>query len=302
MTAAARMPRVPNPTPAVLPPASRPPAVVRSYGLSDRGRVRDANEDCFVIAELVRTLTVRRASLPHVPSTSGCHRGYVLLVADGVGGHQAGEVASDLTARAIEEFLLNTLRRFTNLKPDEEQVALRDLQAALLQADARIFAEAACHPEWRGMGATLTLAFVAGWRLFVAHAGDTRCYLFSAGQLRQLTRDHTMTAEMVRSGILVPADQARHPWRHVVTNLLGGSEPGVRVELHSLDLRPGDTILLCSDGLTEMVPDEAVAAALADEADPRAACERLVREANVRGGRDNITAVVAHVAEPGGEL
>jgi protein phosphatase len=270
--------------------------VVHSYGLSDRGRVRDSNEDCFVIAELVRTLTVRHANHPHAPSTSGCHRGHVFLVADGVGGKQAGEVASDLTARAVEEFLLNTLRRFTNLKPDEEQVALRDLQAALLRADARIFEEAADHPEWRGMGATLTLAFVAGWRLFVAHAGDTRCYLFSAGELRQLTRDHTMTAEMVRSGILTPAEQARHPWRHVVTNLLGGSEPGVRVELHTLDLHPGDTILLCSDGLTDMVSDAAIAAALRDEPDPRPACERLVAEANWQGGRDNVTAVVARVA------
>ena len=115
-----------------------------------------------------------------------------MLVADGVGGKQAGEVASDLTARAIEEFLLNTLRRFTNLKPDEEQVALRDLQAALYRADARIFEEAAGHPEWRGMGATLTLAFIAGWRLFVAHAGDSRCYLFSAGKLRQRQRQRRL--------------------------------------------------------------------------------------------------------------
>jgi serine/threonine protein phosphatase PrpC len=100
---------------------------------------------------------------------------------------------------------------------------------------------------------------------------------------------------MVRRGILSRDDQARHPWRHVVTNILGGDEPGVRVELHSVDLHPGDVILLCSDGLTEMVPEETIAAVVRGEADPRRACERLVEEANRRGGGDNVTAVVAHV-------
>jgi protein phosphatase len=285
-----------GPTPARGPsPSPRPPLAVRSYGLSDRGRVRETNEDCFVIAELVRTLNVHHANLPHAPSTHGCHRGHVFLVADGVGGNRAGEIASGLGARTVEEFLLDTLRRFTNLKPDEEQVALRDLQAALHRADSRIFEEAAGHPEWRGMGTTLTLAFVVGRRLFVAHAGDSRCYLFSAGELRQLTQDHTITAEMVRRGLLTRDGQARHPWRHVVTNILGGDEPGVRVELHSLDLHPGDVILLCSDGLTEMVPEEAIAAVVREEADPRRACERLVEEANRRGGEDNVTVIVAHV-------
>jgi protein phosphatase len=145
------------------------------------------------------------------------------------------------------------------------------------------------------MGTTLTLAFVVNWRLFVAHAGDSRCYLFSGGKLRQLTQDHTMTAELVRHGVLARGDQARHPWRHVVTNLIGGTEPGVRVELHGLDLRPDDVILLCSDGLTEMVTDETIAAVLWEEPDPRPACELLVAEANARGGRDNVTVIVARV-------
>jgi len=216
------------------------------------------------------------------------------LVADGVGGNQAGEVASGVSVISIEEFLLNTLKRFSNLQASEEQGALRDLQNALLQADSRIFEETAKHPEWRGMGTTLTMAFAVNWRLFVAHAGDSRCYLYSGGRLQQLTQDHTITAEMVRRGIMSPQNQRDSPWRNVVTNFLGGSKRGVQAELHSLDLHVGDVVLLCSDGLTEMVPEEHIAAILAEENDPRSACERLVSEANKRGGKDDITAIVAH--------
>jgi protein phosphatase len=296
MTADTVVTRSRPPAPAAGVRAYRPRLALRSYGLTDRGRVRDANEDGFVIAELARTLTVRQASPPHAPSTSGCHRGYVLMVADGVGGNQAGEVASDLVVRSVEDFLLNTLRRFTDLRADDEQVAVRDLRAALARADARLFEEADARPDWRGMGTTLTLAFVADGRAFVAHAGDSRCYLYSDRRLHQVTRDHTMTADMAEAGLIPPADLPGHPWRHVVTNLLGGHEPGVRAEVHRLELLPGDVLLLCSDGLTDMVPDEAVAAALEEEPDPRAACERLVAEANRGGGKDNITVVVARVS------
>jgi protein phosphatase len=134
---------------------------------------------------------------------------------------------------------------------------------------------------------------VSGNRLFVAHAGDSRCYLYSADQLRQLTNDHTLAAEMTRRGLLTPDQRDCHPWRHVVTNILGGKDHGVQAEVHLLDLHDGDTLLLCSDGLTEMVPDEYIAAALSAEADPEALCLKLVDEANSRGGNDNVTVVVA---------
>jgi protein phosphatase len=268
---------------------------VESYGLSDPGRARHSNEDCFVAAELARALRVHHTNLPNPGANDSRRRGHLLLVADGVGGNAAGEVASGLGARTVVDFLLNSPARFSDLQAGEEQAALGELRAALVRADARIFEVMARHPGWWGMGTTLTLAFVANWRLFVAHAGDSRCYLHSGGTLRQLTRDHTMTAELVRHGILSPAGAANHPYRHCVTNILGGSEAGVRVELHSLDLHDGDAILLCSDGLTDMVPDDRIADILRDEPEPRAACERLVAEANVAGGRDNITAVVARV-------
>ena len=127
----------------------------------------------------------------------------------------------------------------------------------------------------------------------MAHAGDSRCYLLSGGELHQLTQDHTMVAELVRLGAVSPAEASRHPNRHMITNILGGSKPGLRVEMHKLDLEPGDVVLLCSDGLTEMVEDARIAAILQEEHDPRRACERLVAEANEQGGNDNITVIVA---------
>lgn len=213
-----------------------------------------------------------------------------------MGGSEAGEVASGLSVASIEDFLLNTLKRFSNLQASEEQGALRALQDALCQADSRNFEETAKHPEWQGMGTTLTMAFAVNWRLFVAHAGDSRCYLYSSGKLQQLTQDHTMPAELARRGIISAEKVAGHRWRHVVTNILGGPKPGVQVELHSLDLHPDDVLLLCSDGLAEMIPEERIASVLAQENDPQRACERLIAEANRLGGRDNITSIVARMS------
>lgn len=270
---------------------------VSSFGMSDQGRRRSSNEDCFVIAEFARNLSVRQTNIPQPQSTFSCHRGHVFLVADGMGGNNAGEVASALSVMTIEEFLLNTFKRLTIVPPGEEQSVLLDLHAALFQADARLFDAAALHPEWRGMGTTLTMAFAVNRQLLVAHAGDSRCYLLSEGRLQQITQDHTLPAEMARRGLLTQQELTVHPWRHVVSNLLGGSQPGVQVELHRLDLHPNDTILLCSDGLTETLTEDAILEILKGEPEPRLACEQLVAEANRRGGQDNITAIVARFAE-----
>jgi protein phosphatase len=274
------------------------PLAVASFGLTDRGQARASNEDCFAVVELARTLRVHQTNLPHAGTRYSGHRGHFFLVADGVGGSAVGEVAASLSVETIEEFLLHTLRRFSNLQATEEQNALKELQAALVQADARIFQETDKHPAWRGMGTTLTLAFAVNSRLFVAHAGDSRCYLLSNGGFHQLTQDHTFFAEMVRRGI-ASAETVRHPYRHIVTNILGGTEPGVRVELHCLDTHADDVLLLCTDGLTEMVPDDRIAAILQEEPEPRRACQRLIAEANQQGGKDNITAIVAHFTRPG---
>ncbi|CAN5141273.1 protein phosphatase 2C domain-containing protein [soil metagenome] len=268
-----------------------------SYGISDRGLKRESNEDCFVIAEFARGLNVHHTNLPQPRSQVSSHRGHIFLVADGVGGHRAGEVASAMTVMSIEAFLLDAFRRLTSLPDSEEQSVLNDLKTALFQADARLFQEIKQHPEWQGMGTTLTMTMAVNRRLFVAHAGDSRCYLYSGGTLQQITHDHTLTAEMHRAGILTANETASHPWRHIVSNLLGGSEPGVRVELHSLKLHDDDVVLLCTDGLTEMVTEDRIAEILKQEIKPKAVCEALVAEANRLGGRDNFTVIAARFLE-----
>jgi serine/threonine protein phosphatase PrpC len=266
---------------------------MRSYGVTDQGKVRTSNEDHFLIAEMARILWVRQSSLPQPDTQHGRNHAHVLLVADGMGGHLAGEVASALTVESIEAFVLHILKRFSNLQPTDEQAVLKELQDALRQADARLLEEAAHHPEWARMGTTLTMAFVSGRALFVIHAGDSRCYLFRAGQLVQLTLDHNIAAELARRGIIKPEEVRSHQWRHIVTNVVGGNDAGVQVDVRKSGLESGDALLLCSDGLTDMLTDERIASILAEQSEPESACHRLIDEGNAAGGRDNITCIVA---------
>lgn len=235
---------------------------------------------------------VRQTSVPQAKEQYSSNRGNLFVVADGMGGHQAGEVASALSVLTIEGFLLNTLKRFFHFQSPDEQNVMKEFQRALLEADARIFEEGSEHSAMSGMGTTLTMAFTVNWKLYVAHVGDSRCYLYSKRQLHRLTHDHTMVAELVRRGALSPQDAQRNPFRHVVTNVLGGKEPGVHVEMHKLDLEPEDLVLLCTDGLTEMVADDRIATLLQEEQEPRTICERLIADANANGGKDNVTVVV----------
>jgi protein phosphatase len=278
--------------------AVRRSMVVRSYGLTDVGKRRRQNEDQFLIAELTKALRVRQSSLAQPKTQYSDERGYLFIVADGMGGHQAGEQASALAVGTIEEFVLNTLKWFFHLRSDEEQNVLAEFQAALRQADEKIFEQATRHPELRGMGTTLTMAYSSDSQLFVVHVGDSRCYLHRNGQLYRLTHDHTLVEEMLRHHALTPEQAARHYLRHVITNCVGGDRLGLQVEVHRVELVPGDTILLCSDGLTEMLPDTRIGEVLAANPDPRVVCEALVEEANARGGRDNITVVVSRYSEP----
>jgi serine/threonine protein phosphatase PrpC len=297
---------MPQPTPTVLghgaesstvllPPAV-PAATVRTAGLTDPGRVRASNEDHFLIAELGRMLWVRDSSLPQQPTQAGRQRSHLLLVADGMGGHQAGEVASALTVTTMEDFVLHVLRQVCHLEATDEQAVLRDLKTAVQQADDRILAEAAHHAELAGMGTTLTLAFVSGSTLFAVHAGDSRAYVLREGGLHRLTEDHTVAAELARRGLIRSEEVRRHRLRHMLTNVLGGGQVGVQVDVQRFDLQAGDVLLLCTDGLTDMVRDEQIAAILVAEHEPMSACRRLVAAANEQGGKDNITVVVAQFA------
>jgi protein phosphatase len=158
-------------------PAVHASLTVRSFGLTDVGKLRDANQDQFLIAVLHKALEVQRTSLPQDKVRHGVDRGYVFVVADGMGGHAGGKEASALAIDSVETFLLETFKWFFQFKGKEEDKLMAEFHNALVQANARVLAEAVEHPELRGMGTTLTLAYSLNDELFVAHVGDSRCYL-----------------------------------------------------------------------------------------------------------------------------
>jgi len=274
-------------------PSSNPIALtVKAFGITDTGKVRNSNEDQFLVAELSKRMNVWQTSLPEPKLQVGEDRAHLFLVADGMGGHRAGERASSIAVAAIEQFTLNTFRWFFAADSPGAQKVLAEFQAALSQADDKIQEEAAGNPELAGMGTTLTMAFQLGPQVCIVHAGDSRAYMYRAGQLHQLTRDHTLVADLVRSGAITQDQVASHHLRHVITNVVGGPHAGVKVEARAFEVHAGDRLLLCSDGLTEMVSNDAICTALEGESDPEAAAKLLLGQANEAGGRDNITVLV----------
>jgi PPM family protein phosphatase len=235
-----------------------------SFAGTDVGRARSGNEDSYF-----------------------CGR-TVLAVADGLGGHQGGEVAS---AAAVEPLAALDGREFAD--PAE---AAEALTAAIREANAAILDRAAGDPGLWGMGTTVTAAALAGERhLQLAHVGDSRAYLLRDGSLEQLTTDHTVVAELVRRGRLTPAQAAIHPERSILTRAVG-LDPRVPVDTPDpLELQDGDQVLLCSDGLTEPVDDDQIAQLLSAEPDGNTACQALIDAANAAGGPDNITVVLLRV-------
>ena len=279
-------------------PECHPPLSVRSFGLTHTGKVRSTNQDQFLVAVLLKSLRVEQTSLPQKSVQRSSDRSHLFIVADGMGGHAGGEQASAMAIDAVETFILGTFKWFAQFKEPEQDQVLSDFQMALAEANARVLAEARDWPELRGMGTTLTLAYSLNDVLFVAHVGDTRCYLCRQGVLHRLTHDHTLVEEMVRNGTVAIENAAKHHLRHVITNAVGGTSASLKVEVHKLQLEAGDRVLLCSDGLTGMLTDEEINHVLLDADDPAVACNQLVLRANDAGGRDNITVVVAdfHVA------
>jgi protein phosphatase len=275
-----------------VPPTPPRPLTVKAFGVTDKGKVRTTNEDQFLIAELTKAMRVWQTSLPEPKLQVGEERAHLFLVADGMGGHRAGERASALAVAAIEEFTLNSFKWFFGSDATEAMKVLAQFQSAVSQADARILEEAAEHPELSGMGTTVTMAFHLGAQLCVVHVGDSRAYLYRDGELHQLTQDHTLMADMVRSGALRPDQVSEHQLRHTITNVVGGRELGVKVEARSVELQVGDRLLLCSDGLTEMVTNEAIAAILDAEPAPEPAARKLLAQASDGAASDNITLLV----------
>jgi protein phosphatase len=269
------------------------------YGLSDRGRVREANEDQFLIADLNKSMLVHQTSLSHEDHTHlvGGLQGKLLLVADGMGGHAQGQRASAVAVGGLTHYVLNTMPWFFRLEPDQEADLEHELKAALEECQQRIKAVASDDPGSRGMGTTLTLAYVLWPRLYVVHAGDSRCYLQRGGRLEQITKDHTVAQQLVDKGAMSPEEAHESRWSHVLWNCVGGGAHELRPDVYKATMHAGDTLLLCSDGLTAGLSPEEILQLLGRGASAEQTCRDLVEAANARGGRDNVTVVVARFGD-----
>jgi serine/threonine protein phosphatase PrpC len=249
---------------------------IASGGVSDVGRVRTNNEDCYRIVTPLN----------------------LFVLSDGMGGEAHGEIASAMAVETLVKHCLDTENNaaapfFGQTQPNWSARTKR-LVSAVRLANKNIFKSAEDHPEQHGMGATLTAAWIDGTKLSIAHVGDSRAYLLRSGNLLQLTQDHSLVAEQVRRGILTAAEAEESEMQSVLLRALG-AQPEIEVDAEEQLLIARDVLVLCSDGLTRMVTEPEIAGTLQAETDPTIAAEKLVALANERGGADNITVVVVRL-------
>ena len=230
---------------------------------TDTGRKRRRNEDAYVVAPPL------------------------FAVADGMGGAQAGEVASKLAAAAVEDTDVGQLG------------GVERVESLFQEANRRVYEASTADPTVSGMGTTMTVALVEGGSVAIGHVGDSRAYLVRGGRMEQLTDDHSLVAELMKSGKLSPEEAETHPQRAVITRALG-TDPDVDVDAFAVPAQDGDVFLICSDGLTTMVDDENILELVEQNGDDLArAAKALVAEANKHGGEDNITVVAFRIADVG---
>ncbi len=247
-----------------------------AFGLTDVGRKRKHNEDAYLL---------------------DAERG-LFVVADGMGGHAAGEVASRLTVESIQEFIAGTEDDHDNTWPfgynNRYSVDGNRLSTAVERANEKVMRAVVNRPELKGMGTTVVAALFDEKRATLVHVGDSRAYLFRDAELRRLTDDHSWVQEQVNAGILSEEEARSHPLKNVVTRALGGGTH-VAVDLIEIPVGDGDRFLLCSDGLTGMVSDEEITSALSSTRSLELIVRSLIDLANERGGVDNITAIMVEV-------
>jgi serine/threonine protein phosphatase PrpC len=261
--------------------------VVHVFGRTDVGRVRDHNEDSFLVADL----TSDNASLqPEVRTHLLGSHGSLFMVADGLGGAAAGEVASELAILTVHA----ELRRQWGSAPERNAEAFaRAIKSAAEAANSKIFAYAVEHPESRGLGTTATIAGLLGDTLYLAQVGDSRGYLVRNGVVQQITKDQSLMQRLIEAGELTPEEAERSERRNIILQALG-PEPTVKIDLTFQKVRRGDTLVLCTDGLSGLVRKDEIGEVLAESnGDLLTACRELIDRANENGGPDNITVIIA---------
>jgi protein phosphatase len=245
---------------------------VKAYGLTHVGRQRQHNEDSFRVEDDAK----------------------LFLVADGMGGHAAGEVASRIAVDSISEFILHSKTddgTWPHAYDEHYRRSTNRLMAAVRLANTRVLEAMRKDARLRGMGTTVVASLVDDDIFYVAHVGDSRAYLIRDHQLSRITNDHSWVFEQVQAGMLTEAEAEKHPLRNVITRALGGAL-SVNPDAAEVETKPGDVYLLCSDGLTGMVPEGEILRLVTQNEDLDQACQRLIDTANEHGGLDNVTAIL----------
>ncbi|HJK90950.1 MAG TPA: protein phosphatase 2C domain-containing protein [Polyangiaceae bacterium LLY-WYZ-15_(1-7)] len=273
-------------------------AAATIVGASDPGCVRERNEDQFVVASLERSIHVQQCGYVGNDGTkhTDVPTGRLMIVADGMGGQVSGDVASAVVIDAMLQYAFSMMPWLRANNAGDERALAEGLTQAVQRSQQRM-QEVAVRKGMHGdMGSTLTMGYLSWPMLYLVHVGDSRAYLLRSGELFRLTRDHNLAEEMVRMNVMTEDEARSSRFASVLTNSIGTSEKEIRVELHQVELRRGDKVLLCTDGLYGEVPDKDIKGRLMHVVAPDlvAPCvQSLIQAARDGGGRDNITAVLA---------
>jgi protein phosphatase len=269
------------------------------HGETHRGSVRSSNEDRFLVGAVRRTLDITAANLPfdkdRLPEAGP--RSHLMVVADGMGGRPAGDAASGLAVEALTSYISSAMH-FCRADVSLEDDLLEEFSEAIGASHQRLLDEGGVRRDRKGMGTTLTMAFVLGSRAFIAHVGDSRCYLVRDGDALRITRDQTVAQALADRGVLRPEQVEGSRWSNVLASVVGGSDSSrPDVLTYRLLCSPGDALVLCTDGLTKHVDDRTISRVVSAAEGAEAAARTLVGMALDGGGSDNVTVVVGRFVE-----
>jgi protein phosphatase len=258
------------------------------------GKIRENNEDHYIIAKFNRNITPILSNIPadEIPGPPE-EATYGMVIADGMGGQVGGEIASRTAIQILMHLVLKAPKWAIKMNEQEAHELMERASRYFKKIDSALTQKSKNEPALAGMGTTLTAAYNTGREVFIVHVGDSRAYLFRRGELFQITRDQTVAQALADAGSIKREEVSSHPLRHMLTNAIGYRAGQIEADIQEVRLLDGDLLLLCTDGLTEMVNDAAITKVLTQTTSPSEACNNLVDLALENGGKDNVTVLIA---------